>query len=320
MSTITPFAVLALIGAVSGAVTAWLILRRDRPAEVLTPAAPPEPVPPEVRARLLADDRTARLAALRDLAEAADGDPASRQQCVDEILGQLRHGAPHESLWELLRSRLRPDGPRFWPGMDLHAKSLLVAEVDLRGCEVHDAVFRRVRFIGDTHFDDTVFTGLVSFEESCFARHAFFGRARFGTGADFEHATFTGTADFAGASAERVMWFDEARFSARTDFTAVDFADDVSFAGVGFAGRTTFRDARFADAFFGGARFGGHADFRGAAATRFRFARARARTDARVVQTWPSAWELGPARPLKPGHWAELRTGVASDGPPSGLE
>jgi hypothetical protein len=320
MSTLTPFAVLALIGAVSGAVTAWLILRRDRPAQVLTPSAPPEAMPAGVTARLLADEYSVRLAALTQLAERADADPGRRQDCVDEIVAQFRYRWHDQrewqaQLWQLLLPHLRPGSPRFWPGTDLHFECLVLFDVDLRGCEVRDAIFRDVRFVGDARFDGVAGTRLISFEGSCFARHALFREARFEAGADFENVTFTGTAAFAGASAGGETWFDEARFSARTDFTAVGFAD-VSFAGAGFAGRTTFRDARFADAFFGGARFGGHADFTGATADRFRFPRARARTDAHAVRTWPADWNLGPPRPLKPGVWAELREPAGSAPPP----
>ena len=315
MSTVTPFAVLALIGAASGAVTAWLILRRSPPVRVLTPSAPPEPMEPEVTARLLADDHAARLAALARLAEAADADPARRQDCVEEIAAQFRYRWPDRpawqaELWRLLLPHLRRDSPRCWPGMSLRFGQTVLHDVDLRGCEVLDVVFRSVRFVGDAHFDGVVFAGLASFEEACFARHACFRGARFGVGADFENATFTGSAEFTRASAGRAMWFDEARFSARTDFSEVVFADDVSFAGAGFAGRTTFRGARFAsDAFFGGARFGGHADFTGATAEEFRFPRARARTDIHAVRHWPAGWTPGPPQPLKPGQWAEVVSG-----------
>lgn len=322
MSTVTPFAVLALIGAVTGAVTAWLLLRRDRPAQVLTASAPPEPMDPGVTARLLADEHTARLGALAHLAERADRDPARRQDCVEEIVAQFRYRWPDRrawqaELWGLLLPHLRRASPRFWPGMALRVADLALHDVDLRGCEVRSAVFHGVRFLGDARFEGAVVTGLACFEEAWFARYARFAGARFGTGADFEHVTFTGNAEFAEVDARDTMWFDEARFSALADFSAAEFTD-VSFAGVGFAGRTMFRDARFADAFFGGARFSGPADFTGASADRFRFPRARARTDAHVVRTWPAGWTLGPPRPLKPGVWAELeesRTASAGSGP-----
>ncbi|HET6707193.1 MAG TPA: hypothetical protein VFH84_19655, partial [Amycolatopsis sp.] len=137
MSTVTPFVVLAVIGAVSGSVTAWLLLRRDRPAEVLTPSAPPEPVPEEVAARLLADEYTARLASLASFAEHADGAPGRRQQCVDEILTEFEYEWPdppawQAELWRLLLPHLRPGSPRFWPGMDLDLDDLVLYDVDLR--------------------------------------------------------------------------------------------------------------------------------------------------------------------------------------------
>jgi uncharacterized protein YjbI with pentapeptide repeats len=325
VSTLTPFPVLALIGAVSGAVAAWLLLRRDRPAQILTPSAPPEPVPDEVAVRLLADDCTARLDALARLAEQADGDPGARQGCVEEIVAQFRYRWPDQpawqaELWRLLLPHLRPGSPRFWPGMDLLTDRQVLHDVDLRGCRVRAVLFQDVRFVGDARFDGATFTRAASFEGSCFARHAFFGGARFELGADFDNTTFTGAAVFAGATATGRLWFEDTRFSGRTDFTGLECAEEASFGGAGFAGRTSFRDARFADAFFGGARFSGHTDFTGATAERFRFPRARARTDVHVVRQWPPGWGLGPPRPLKPGHWAELRTGVASDGPPSGLE
>ncbi|GLY40673.1 hypothetical protein Amsp01_066960 [Amycolatopsis sp. NBRC 101858] len=303
MSTVTPFAVLALIGAVSGGVTAWLILRRSPPVQVLTP-----PVP-EVIVRPTAD-HSARVAELAHLAELADVDPARRQDFVDRFLARLGCGwrDTGDEVWPVLLRHLRPGSPRFWPGIDLRGDSAVLPGVDLRGCEVRNAIFHEVRFHGDARFDGTVFTGLVSFEDSSFARHAHFGDARFETGADFGNTTFSGTAEFAGATSAAETWFDEARFSARTEFTGARFAD-TSFANTGFAGRTSFRDARFADAFFGGARFGGHADFTGTSAERFRFPGARARTDVHVRRTWPAGWVLGPPRPLKPGQWAEVVSG-----------
>ncbi|MGW5721020.1 pentapeptide repeat-containing protein [Amycolatopsis sp. NPDC003865] len=309
MSTSTPLPVLALISAVSGAVTAWWMLRRDRPAAVITSPPPVAAVPTQ----LPADERAARLAGLAHFAEEADADPGLRQECVDELVAHLGHWWPDWAAWQaevraLLLPHLRPGSPRFWPGMDLHADGCVFHDMDLRGCEVRDVVFHRVRFVGDARFDGVVATRLVSFEGCCFARHAFFGGARFEAGADFGNATFTGTASFAGATAGGEVWFDEARFSARTDFSGSAFAD-VSFADAGFAGRTSFRDTRFGDAFFGGARFGGHADFAGATATRFRFSRARARTDVHVRRTWPPGWALGLPAPRKPGTWAGVVRG-----------
>ncbi|MEU0532576.1 hypothetical protein [Amycolatopsis tolypomycina] len=164
MSTITPFAILAVIGAVSGAVTAWLLLRRDRPAEVLTPSAPPEPVPEEVEARLLADDYTTRLAALDSFAEHADGHPDRRRQCVDEILAEFGYEWPDQpawqaELWRRLLPHLRPGSPRFWPGMDLDFDDLVLHAVDLRGCAVGKASFAGTYFAGPVDF-----TGMTAAE------------------------------------------------------------------------------------------------------------------------------------------------------------
>jgi hypothetical protein len=194
MSTVTPFAVLALIGAVSGAVTAWPLLRRDRSAQVLTPSVPPERMAEDVERQLLADQRAVHLAVLRNLAEAADDDPGLRQECVDEVLAQFRYGeagleAWHAALWQLLVPHLRPGHPAFWPGMDLRSEAPVMTAVDLRGCEIRDAVFPRTRFEGDAHFDGAVFTGVASFDEVCFAGSAC-----------FDGAEFRGPADFAGPS------------------------------------------------------------------------------------------------------------------------
>jgi uncharacterized protein YjbI with pentapeptide repeats len=312
MATVTPFAILALIGAVSGSVTAWLILRRDRPAEVLTPAAPWEPEAEEVERQLLADEREVRLAGVPEFAELADHDPSLRQIFVDQFFVQLGYGgsgaaAWQAKLWSVLLPRLRPGTPGFWPGIDLPPKAPVLHDLDLRGCEVDTAVFRYVRFVGDARFDGAVFTGPVSFEGSCFARHATFAGARFEADTDFERATFTGTAAFSRITTHGQLWFDAARFSARTDFAGAAFGDDVSFEGAGFAGPTTFRDARCAgDVLLGEARFSGHADFAGATCAEFHLTGARARTDAHVRRTWPPGWVLGPPRPRRPGHWADL--------------
>ncbi|MDQ7808969.1 pentapeptide repeat-containing protein [Amycolatopsis sp. A133] len=312
MSTVTPFAILALIGAVSGSVTAWLLLRRDRPAEVLTPSAPPEPMDEEVVRQLVADELDVRLAGLHEFAELADHDPSLRQNFVDQFFVQLGYGwresaAWQAKLWPVLLTRLRRESPEFWPEMDLHPESMVLHEVDLRGCEVRNARFDTVRFVGDARFDGAVITGPSSFEGSCFARHASFAGARFEADTDFERTTFTGTAAFPRIITHGQLWFDNARFSARTDFTGAAFGDDVTFEGAGFAGPTTFRDTRSAaDVLFGGARFSGHADFAGAAASEFALTGASARTDAHVRRTWPPGWELGPPRPRKPGHWADL--------------
>jgi uncharacterized protein YjbI with pentapeptide repeats len=291
----------------AGLVGAWLVVRRDSYAEV---TAEPGFTGSAAERDTYADDRGTRLAGVRAFAEFADRVPSLRQDFVDQFFVQLGYGWPGNAawqaeLWPVLLPRLRRGSPGFWPGMDLHPKSMVLHDVDLRGCEIRNAIFHDVHFAGDVHFDGAVCTGLVSFRGSRFTRHAYFGGARFETGADFGRTTFTGTAAFAEASTEGETRFDRARFSARTDFGGARFAD-TSFAGARFAGRTSFRDARFAEAFFGEARFSGHADFTGATAERFRFPRARARTDVPAVRHLPSDWTLGPSRPRKPGLWADL--------------
>ncbi len=312
MCTVTPFAVLALIGAVSGAVTAWLLIRRDRPAEVTYLPARTESVDPAIERKIFADEREVRLAGVHEFAALADRDPSLRQDFVDQFFVHLGHGWPQSAdwqakLWPVLLPRLRRGSPEFWPGMTLHPLPIALHDVDLRGCEIGKAVFHDVCFAGDARFDGAVFTDFVSFERSRFARHASFAGARFEADTDFESTTFTGTAAFPGITAHGQLWFDAARFSARTDFAGAAFTGDVSFENAGFAGPTTFRDARCAaDLLFGGARFSGHADFTGATAAGFVLAGAQARTDAHVRRTWPPGWGLGPPRPRKPGRWADL--------------
>jgi hypothetical protein len=301
-------------------VTAWLVVRRDQYAEL---TVVPGFTGSEAERKIFADEREVRLAGVHEFAELADRDPSLRQAFVDHFVVQLGHGwhdvaAWQARLWPVLLARLRRGSRLFWPGMDLHVKPMVLHDVDLRGCELRDATFRGVRFAGTARFGSAVFTRSVSFEGTCFARHALFRGAAFTAGADFENVTFTGTALFAEATAGGEVWFDGARFSAHTDFSESVFAD-VSFANAGFAGRTSFRDARFGDAFFGEARFSGHADFTGATAERFRFHRARARTDVYALRTWPPGWILGPPSPRKPGHWAELRI-AATEGPAARLE
>lgn len=294
-------------------VTAWLVVRRDRYAEL---TAGPVFAGSDTERKISADDRDVRLAAVREFAERADRDPSLRQDFVDRFFGRLGHrwretGSWPPELWPVLLARLRRGSRLFWPGMDLHVPPMVLHDVDLRGCELRDTTFRNVRFAGTARFSGAVFTRSVSFEGSCFARHALFRGTSFEAGADFEKVTFTGSASFTEATADGEVWFDGARFSAHTDFSGSALAD-VSFADVGFAGRTSFRDARFADAFFGGARFSGHADFTGTTAERFRFPQARARTDVYVRRTWPPGWTLGPPSPRKPGHWAEVVIGTSA--------
>jgi len=300
MSTIVPIPVLAAIGLIGGALVAWVLARRDSGWAEVVPA-PPGSV-------LVVDVREESFAALREFAEQAQAAPALRQDWVDEVFAQLRGRWNAAELWQLLASHLRPGTPGFWPGITLRAEFQVLVCVDLRGCEVRDAIFRGVRFWGTARFDDVVFTGQVNFEQSWFAYHASFSRAQFRAGADFEGATFTGNTSFAGVTTGDGTGFDGARFSARTDFADAAFAAGVSFLGTGFAGPTTFRDARFAaEARFPDARFSGHADFAGATAGAFRFAGASARTDVRVVRDWPAGVSLGEPRERRPGYWAEVR-------------
>ena len=299
--------VLLYAGVAACLVTAWQIVRRDRYAEL---TAAPAFAGSDSERKVFADEREARMDGVHEFAALADRDPSLRQDFVDHVLVQLGHGwhgvaGWQARLWPVLLARLRPGSPLFWPGMDLHVQPMVLHDVDLRGCELRDATFRGVRFVGTARFGGAVFTRLVSFEGACFARHALFRGTSFKAGADFENATFTGTALFTEATAGGEVWFDGARFSAHTDFSESAFAD-TSFANAGFAGRTSFRDARFGDAFFGEARFSGHTDFTAATAERFRFPRARARTDVYALRAWPPGWTLGPPSPRKPGHWAEV--------------
>jgi uncharacterized protein YjbI with pentapeptide repeats len=298
MSTIVPFPVLVAIGLAGGALVAWVLARRDSGCAEVVPA-PPGSV-------LVLDVREESFAALREFAEQAQANPALRQDWVDEVFAHLRGSQNAAEPWQLLASHLRPGTPGFWPGIDLRVDFQVLVLADLRGCEIRDAVFRQVRFWGPAMFDDVVFTGRVTFEQSWFAYHAQFRGAEFRAGADFEGATFSGNAVFAGMTSGDVASFDGARFSARADFAAAEFGGDVSFLGTGFAGRTTFRDARFAaEARFLDTRFSSHADFAGATAGAFRFAGASARTDVRVVRTWPAGVSLGEPEVNRP--WAGVR-------------
>jgi uncharacterized protein YjbI with pentapeptide repeats len=298
MSTIVPLPVLVAIALVGGALVAWVLAWRDSGYAEVVPA-PPGSV-------LVLDVREESFAALRELAKQAQANPALRQDWVDEVFAQLRGSQNPAELWQLLASHLRPGTPGFWPGIDLRADFQVLVVADLRGCEVRDAVFREVRFWGTAKFDDVVFTGRVTFEQSWFAYHAQFRGAEFRAGANFEGATFTGNAAFERTATGDVARFDGARFSARADFTGAEFGGDVSFLGTGFAGRTAFGDARFAaDARFLDTRFSSHADFTGATAGAFRFAGASARTDVRVVRTWPAGVSLGEPEVNRP--WAGVR-------------
>ncbi|MEU4520390.1 pentapeptide repeat-containing protein [Amycolatopsis sp. NPDC024027] len=259
-----------------------------------------------------------RLETFRELDRRAHQDPAQRQDFVDQVLGELRFNdcdrMPnwHSRLWVLVLPHLRPDGPEFWPGIDLRVEyAVLTAAVDLSGCEVRDLTFDEVRFGGTARFVRTVFTGDVLFAGSCFAGHARFREADFRGAADFDQVTFTGTAAFPGVTVAGPAGFHQARFSGLTDFTGARFAGPFDAVAAGFAGRTSFRDAQFAARTrFAQARFTGHADFTGATfAAPPELARAWARTDWYAVRTWPAGWAAGAEEvvlPKRPGRWAEL--------------
>ncbi|MEV6448113.1 hypothetical protein [Amycolatopsis sp. NPDC051716] len=269
------------------------------------------------RPDLYAPDPATRLETFRELDERAHQDPAQRQGFVDQVLAQLRFGGwsrrPdwQDRLWALVLPHLRPDGPAFWPGIDLRVEYAVLTALDLSGCEVRDLTVDEVRFRGTTRFVRTVFTGDVTFAGSCFAGHARFRQAEFRGAADFDQVTFTGTAAFPGAMVAGPAGFHQARFSGLTDFTGARFAGPFDAVAAGFAGRTSFRDARFAARTrFAQARFTGHADFTGATfAAPPGLARAWARTDWYAVRTWPAGWSAGAEEvvlPKRPGRWAEL--------------
>jgi uncharacterized protein YjbI with pentapeptide repeats len=300
MSTIVPFPVLLAIGLAGGALVAWVLSRRNSGfAEVV--AAPPGSV-------LVLDMPEVRFGPLREYAERAQANPALRQDWVDQAVAQLDSSLNTAELWQLLASHLRPGTPAFWPDIDLRVESQVLAATSLRGCEVREAVFRGVRFWGSSNFEGLVCIGPVSFERSSFTYHASFRGAEFRAGADFEGATFMANTSFAGVTAGDPVRFDEVRFSGRTDFTGAAFAAGVSFRATGFAGPAKFRDARVAaEARFSHARFSSHADFAGATAGAFRFAGARARTEAKVLRTWPAGVRLGEPESRAPGSWAGIR-------------
>ncbi|MFJ9786405.1 hypothetical protein ACIRSS_43015 [Amycolatopsis sp. NPDC101161] len=76
-------------GTIRACVTAWLVVRRDRYAEL---TAGPVFAGTDTERKVTADDREVRLAGVREFAERADRDRSLRQDFVDRFFGRLGHG------------------------------------------------------------------------------------------------------------------------------------------------------------------------------------------------------------------------------------
>jgi uncharacterized protein YjbI with pentapeptide repeats len=193
---------------------------------------------------LLASDRAAiRTAGLYALERLARDHEAHRQTIAEVICAYLR--LPEEggdateaqvraTAQRLLARHLRPDDPeRYWPGIQLDLVGAVLADVDLRGCEVAAADFSRATFTGATRFTDVVVDGELRFAGARMEA-ADFDRVHVRGRTSFDNCVSTGDLSFAGA-----------RFDRRASFREAEFQGDVLFLRAGFGSSARLDRARF---------------------------------------------------------------------------
>ncbi|GAB3719043.1 hypothetical protein GCM10027598_31320 [Amycolatopsis oliviviridis] len=188
----------------------------------------------------------------------------------------------------ILAKHLRPgDDPKhptkaFWKDINLDLAGATLIDFNLECCQINEASFIRVTFVGDVQFREATFTGTACFDSAAFAGTACFAGAAFNGAAWFREVIFIGTA-----------WFDEMAFTSDTDFNKATFASTAYFRGTDFGGFTQFDEVTFAsDADFDSATFMGDASF--AMATFTRDAGFHVVTFARDARFYEATFEAGP--------------------------
>jgi len=113
---------------------------------------------------------------------------------------------PHEerqvrlTAQRLLAHHLNPDGPAFWPDMDIDLSGATLIDLDMSGCRLRRADFTHATFTGTARFNEATFTGTAQFNKATFKDDAWFYEATFKDDAQFDEATLTSTASFLGAT------------------------------------------------------------------------------------------------------------------------
>ena len=212
----------------------------------------------------LTDHRLSRrVGALHTLALLGAESVAHRPAIVDVICAFLRtHGTDlttRESAHRLLRERLQPARPEFWPGMSVDLSGAVLTDLDLSQCRVDgDLRLDSCQLLGQTRlrglvvggttlvraarFDDhawlerATFVGPVWLNGTLFAGDAWFGDTMFGGYASFAGTSFSGHAWFGGTSFDDSVDFGHAVFHRSAGFRGAIVRAPISLAGTTFHG------------------------------------------------------------------------------------
>ena len=197
----------------------------------------------------LTDDQlTRRVAALHTLALIGAESEAHRAAILDVVCAFLRtpgkDPATRDTARRLLRERLLPARPEFWPGMSVDLSGAVLTDLDLSQCRIDgDLRLDGCLLLGQTRLRGLVVGGTTAIRAARFDDHAWLERATFGgpvwlngtvfTGdAWFGDTRFGGYASFAGVSVGGHAWFGGACFDHSADFGHAVFHRSAGFRGV----------------------------------------------------------------------------------------
>jgi len=128
-------------------------------------------------------------------------------------------------------------------------------------CFAGEVWFSGARFEAKAEFDKACFTSITEFSRARFGEDARFYRTRFDGFTHFASAGFVAAAEFGGSLFACDAWFYGARIGGRANFGDSRFNGLARFEGAVFGNHVFFRKARFKEAWFNDARFGGKAQF-----------------------------------------------------------
>lgn len=148
-----------------------------------------------------------------------------------------------------LRSVATVDGvqrPGAWSDMKLDFTSAALPEADFTGCTFSDAIFLGTQFLNSvTSFEDAIFSGRSTFNESIFRGWANFGKATFLVSVEFKRTEFSNAAFFPDVAFRGEAAFMHARFAGGATFSGAVFSSSACFIDAEFTSRAHFDDTKF---------------------------------------------------------------------------
>ncbi len=180
-----------------------------------------------------------RVGALHTLALLGHESPAHRSAIMDVICAYLRtpgtDAATQATATRLLRARLHPARPEFWPGMSIDLSGAVLADLDLSQGRIDgDLRLDGCVLLGQTRLRGLVVGGLTVIRGAQFCDHAW-----------LERATFRGPVWFDGSSFGGDAWFGETAFNSNASFAATDFNGHAWFGAASFGAPVDFGHAIF---------------------------------------------------------------------------